>query len=235
MKIIMDLPTIVYLNPDIIINSNRNNSPFEYIVRGRDKDSCPICGKPNKKENCQFHKYPTQFSFNLIFGGYYEIKDTGEPLNEFTKAYFDLLKHKFPIIKEEILRICEIRFNYEFKYLLDIQQKSNFVGTWIPTSNKISIEIAKSFFDKILVKYLEPELFCEFNHLALTKSDKYILKKNENLTDFKKVWIIFDDVYHKGDTFARIMEIIQVFHPSRVIGIVILRTGETELSFINFP
>jgi len=163
------------------------------------------------------------------------------PLNPLTVKFFEMETNPSQILIEELTKImltryrnCNLKFYYKW-------------GTWIPTTNTTIIQISKKFLEEIKIPIINPNCFCEYFPNTSIKDDKRKLQINKKYKAkkieknlIKKIkgtnGIILDDLYHRGHTMARIMEILSNYGIQRILGIVLARTiGKKGITINYFP
>lgn len=221
--------SIIYNPQDhsLIVLSYENDKKKKYGIRGRDINSCEICGrvKNNRSNECNSHKLINGIEFYLEFGGYYETNESGQPLNLLTEKFLKIEFECNENLVREMAKILEIRF---------LNTKCNFNidwGTWIPTTNSNFIKVAKVLFELCNISWFTPEEICIFDSTASKLESKYIPKPlNSSLLQMiqNKAGIILDDLYHKGDTMAHIIEIFKPYSIFQILGLTLVRTTDSK-------
>ncbi len=229
--------------------SKKINEKWEvyYTISGPIQKGCKICGYPLKNdEECAHHQGLERLELNYLiqFVGYYQTDYTGNPLNKFTKR----------IIK---MRIAEGQKYYQELFLIlntlfkNIKKKINIKwGSWVPTSNQLLLRIAQNLIlDNNLIMVNPLEIIETDNQINRIEDKENYVKIKYKLKDSynpkisqvinNDIGIIIDDLIHTGYTIGRIFEIIQEFHPKKLIGLVFVRTSRGKhplyLKYPNLP
>ncbi|MFX1384748.1 MAG: hypothetical protein ACFFBP_20165 [Promethearchaeota archaeon] len=162
------------------------------------------------------------------------------PLNPISQRFIKIEQKPNEILREELIKILKIRYQNENPF------KNISWGTWIPSTNKVMVDIAKLFLKSEKIKIINPKMFCKFyaNIKNKNKSKSYLYRKYKEI-EFNNILsellensngIILDDLYHHGNTFARIMELLLPYKISKILGITIVRTsGQKRIELKYFP
>jgi len=204
-------------------------SPWEIIIKNLEtaeeislsseyRSFCPICFYPLGKESikkCHIGIESQISKISFLTGHFYETDYKGSPINWYSKLLMDISNFPF-------------KYSHELLYLVLVDKilnsnwniDNNIYSTMVPTTNQQMEKLFSEISEKLDLTWIPS------NHLFIRKEltkhyedrrdyvrNKYIINEDKaiNLSNFEKnnSILIFDDVFHQGFTFARIIELLQ--------------------------
>lgn len=194
---------------------------------------CPICFYPRmngKKKECHIGIESSVRNISFITGHFYDTDYKGNPLNWFGKLLKNISTQPFKYSHELFKLILEEK-------ILQSEWNLNKImyATMVPTTNQQMENLFSEISNNIGIRWFTPdkiflrkELRSHYKSRKQYVANKYFLKKivSDNLLKLEKdeTILIFDDIFHQGFTFGRIIELLHKFYFDKFKLVTIART-----------
>ena len=231
-------------------------SPWEIIIKNLETDHeislsnkyrslCPFCYYPIRKDSIKqchigIEHHTSKVSF--ITGHFYETDYKGTPLNWYSKLIKDISNFPFRF-SHELLSLVLVEKILNSNWILDEIAFS----TMVPTTNQQMESLFSKISEKLKLFWIPSDQF--FIRKELTRSykdrksyvyNKYFLEENK-ISNYKNLdknrpILIFDDIFHQGYTFGRIVELLNNLSFKKFNLVTIARTvPKSFLKTFSFP
>lgn len=228
---------------EIIIKNTSTNEEFSLMDRFNEK--CPFCYYPiqsSNKRECHPGLKSREDQIDFLTGHFYETDYKNIPTNWFSRLLKNISLQPFRHSHKILFEIMKYKLE---KSGWDL--KSVPLATMVPTKNQQMQQIFSQISKIFNVRWIDfDQLFIKREHLVFQekRSDyvkfKYHIKERslDLLSSIGKIdsILIFDDVFHQGWTFGRIIEILEPLKISKFYLFSIARTTPKKLlEVFSFP
>jgi predicted amidophosphoribosyltransferase len=227
---------------EIIIRDLRCSPPKEFALKINQSQICKICFHPKNDRQVKCKNHPgindLTTKTSMIIGHYYVTDYSGNAINWFTDQLKKISEHPYKYSHDLFFHIMVYRIR-------QIGWDLNSIGfsTMVPTKNKQMFDLFKEISSYLNFFWIDPsEIFSLSIDSYRKQREKYIESKYEikenldqKIPSESKGVLIFDDVFHKGYTFGKIIRLLEETIPKFYLAVIGRTVPRTLPKSYHFP